>query len=103
MNNLLIWIGWWEPLQSFWSTPVGLFCSFTLAATSTFRVMHRASHADLFDSVWFLLMSLVCTIAFLLGLYDHTPHHSIFKVLLVLMVLRGLYKCFWLEKRCRHV
>lgn len=101
INNFLAWLGLWtQPvyvdgvaLVSFWHTPLGLFCSFTLAATSTWRTLHRESRADLFDVIWHFFMALTCTAAFVTGLEGDTPQH-VLKSLIVLMTVRGVYKCF---------
>jgi steroid 5-alpha reductase family enzyme len=99
MTNFLIWLGWncdntfYPPAtaMSFWSSPLGLFCTATLCLTSAWRVLHRKSHADLFDAVWHMVMTMVTGAAFFIGWRETAPHHLV-KSLIILMTIRGVYK-----------
>lgn len=94
-----MWLGWsvdntfWPPqvAQSFWQSPLGLFCTLTLTMTSALRVLHHKVNPSVFDTFWHFCMSLVCCGAFFVGLYGSVPHYIV-KTLVILMTIRGIYK-----------
>lgn len=106
INDFLIWIGWsvdntlWPPMlaQSFWSSPLGLFCTAALCVTSTIRASHWKSNSGFFDTVWHLCLALTTASAFFIGLLNQAPHHIV-KTLIVLMTIRGILKCCHLHKK----
>lgn len=107
MTNFLIWLGWncdntfYPPLaaSSFWSSPLGLFCTATLCLTSAWRVLHRKSHADLFDAIWHFIMAIITASAFFVGVENTPPHHLV-KSLIIMMTIRGVYKVIMMHCRC---
>lgn len=100
LNNFLIWSGWsvdnvWNPALAsamFWSSPLGLLCTFLLTVTSIIRVTHWRTNPSVFDTFWHFVMSLTTGAAFITGLNYGNPQHIV-KTLIVLMTIRGLYKC----------
>lgn len=105
MHEFLVWLGWsidntfWphQIAQSFWHSPLGLFCTLALTITSAIRVLHHKANAGIFDTFWHLCMSLICCAGFFVGLQGAAPHHLV-KTLVVLMTIRGIYKCVRLIK-----
>lgn len=100
LNDFLIWLGWsvdntfWPPdtAASFWHSPLGLFCTLVLTLTSIIRVMHYKTNPGPFDTFWHFCMSMTCGAGFMIGLHG-TPSHHLVKTLIVLMTIRGIYKC----------
>lgn len=108
MNEFLIWLGWncdytlpGKVLFSFWTSPLGLFCTGVLAVTSLIRTLHHKSSADLFDTLWHMCMTITAGAAFFMGLQHRAPQNTV-KTLIILMAIRGIYKCIQLHYKKRR-
>lgn len=105
MNDLLNWLGWGvdnafctSAAITFWSAPLGLFCSGSLCITSIFRTFHGKSKDGLFDTLWHMAFTFVCGAAFFVGVSHDEPHHLV-KSMVILMAIRGIYKAVQVHRQ----
>lgn len=109
LNDFLTWIGWsaenvWNPAVSsahFWSSPLAMGCMLILTVTSVIRVMHWKTNPDVFDTFWHMAMSMTTVAAFIAGLTHGNPQHVV-KTLILLMTIRGIYKCIGILRNDSH-
>lgn len=107
MRDILNWIGWsvdntfCTPVaNSFWHSPLRLFCTATLLLTSAIRVMHYRSNPSMFDTLWHFMFATVAAAGFYIGLSGQVPHQLV-KSILILVAVRGIVKA-WAVCRCKH-
>lgn len=97
IHDFLIWLGWYvdsafpQPAVTFWSEPLGLFCSFVIMVYSGCRVLHPHYKADIIDTIFNMLFALLFLVAFVVGLGPNEPHYIV-KTWLMLSALRCLIR-----------
>lgn len=97
IHDVLNWLGWYvdsafpQPAVTFWSTPLGLACSFIMIVYHGCRVLHPHYKADNLDTVFNMVYAILFLVAFCVGLSDSEPHYLV-KTWLLLATLRCLLR-----------
>lgn len=74
--------------NEFWSTTFGIIVSATICLSSAFNVLHKSVDDDLFDRVWYSVVSVLMFIAVMVGLNPDTQPKHIIQTLLFLVWVR---------------
>lgn len=93
VNMAIDWAGFYTDnafpqVDCFWSEPIGLFVSFSIFVCSALNIFHPGIDDNLFDRVWYTILSIVMFCAFVGGLRDGYEPHNIIKTLVILLSVR---------------
>lgn len=93
LNNFLNMVGLHDGstivlANAFWNTPIGIIVSSTICLSAAFNVLHKSVDDDLFDRVWYSVVSVLMFIAVLVGINPDTQPRHIIQTLLFLVWVR---------------
>ena len=97
IHDVLNWLGWYvdnafpQPAVTFWSTPLGLSCTFIMMVYHACRVLHPHYKADSVDTAFNIAFSLLFLLAFCVGITGSIPHYLV-KTWLLLATIRCLVR-----------
>lgn len=84
-------------IVDFWSCPIGLFITGSISLCAGINIFHPGIDDNLFDRIWYSILSLLMLVAFLLGVNPHTSPRHIVQTLMYLLCIR-----FWATVIRKH-
>lgn len=93
LDTFLAWAGFYTDnafphVDGFWSTPAGISASGIICLCSAINIFHPGIDDNIFDRIWYSLVSLLMLCAFIGGLEPGYDPHNIIKTLLLFLTIR---------------
>lgn len=91
--DMLAWAGFYTDklhphVEGFWSTPAGLFISFSMFVCAMTNVFHNGIDDGLFDRIFYCAIAMVMLCAFLVGINPGTDPKNIVRSVVFLVWIK---------------
>lgn len=91
--SLYEWLAWagfytdkmFPHVTGFWSTPLGMFISFTMFVCAVTNVFYHGIDDNWFDRIWYCFIAVVSLCAFLVGINPETDPKNVVRTLVFLL------------------
>lgn len=87
LNDFLTWAGLYTD-ENFWSTPLGLFSTYSMFVCCAVNIFHPGIDDNLFDRVFYSAAAVIVLCAFTLGLHPEQDPKNVMQTFWLLLWVR---------------